>query len=136
MRKKHTLITNSDNRRLRSLLKKAAPSGTNDGPLAGLQERMRSARVVGQKHIPRDVVTMNSVVVLRDLQSGHRFTYQLAYPNQAKKFGSISVVRPVGTAILGSRVGEIISWPTGTSERRLRIQTILYQPEAAGDFHL
>ncbi len=136
MRKKHTLITSLDNRRLRLLLKNAAPSGTKNLPLAKLRERLRSARVVGQKHIPRDVVTMNSVVVLRDLQSGHRFTFQLAYPNQAKKFGSISVVRPVGTAILGSRVGEIIPWPTGTSERRLRIQTILYQPEAAGDFDL
>ena len=136
MRKKHTLITNSDNRRLRSLLKNAAPSGTNNGPLAGLRQRVRSARVVGQKHIPRNVVTMNSLVVLRDLQSGHRFTCRLAYPNQAKRFGSISVVRPVGTAILGKCVGEIIPWPTGGSERRLRIQSLMYQPEAAGDFHL
>jgi regulator of nucleoside diphosphate kinase len=57
----------------------------------------------------------------------------LAYPSEARLSPrSVSVTRPLGTAMLGKRVGQVIRWPGGARDRRLRIQQVLYQPEAAG----
>jgi regulator of nucleoside diphosphate kinase len=50
--------------------------------------------------------------------------------------GCVSVLAPLGTALLGARIGETVTWSTGGTDRRLRIEELLYQPEAAGDFHL
>jgi regulator of nucleoside diphosphate kinase len=135
--KKDTLITKTDRDRLRSFLKAANRAGDEPaGELSELRKRVRSARTVHSKRIPRNVITMNSVVVLKDLGSGHLFTIRLAYPSQARKFGRLSVARPVGRALLGKSVGDIVPWPAGRKRRQLRIQRITYQPEAAGDFHL
>jgi regulator of nucleoside diphosphate kinase len=80
---------------------------------------------------------MNSLVVLRNLDCGDRLTCRLAYPSQARRSPhNVSVSRPLGTAILGKRVGQVVRWRAGMRERRMRIQQVLYQPEAAGDFHL
>ena len=90
-----------------------------------------------QSDVPANVVTMNSLVVLRNLDSGDRLTCRLVYPCEARQSPrNVCVSRPLGTAILGKRVGQVIRWPGGTRDRRMRIQQVLYQPEAAGDFHL
>src|ERR1051325_9966937 len=102
MKKKDTLITKTDRQRLDSVIKEAKRSSKEQLPnLKELQKHVRNARVVQPKNIPRNVVTMNSVVELKDTQTGHRFTFRLAYPAQARKFGRISVARAVGRALLG-----------------------------------
>jgi len=83
------------------------------------------------------VVTMNSKVILRDLDISEEMNYCLVFPKDADiASGAISVLAPVGTAILGYREGDIVEWPVPSGKRRIRIEKILYQPEAAGDFHL
>jgi regulator of nucleoside diphosphate kinase len=133
-----TLITHTDHRRLRSIVDHGLGSENgNSTDLAALHQRLRAARQVTPIEIPRNVVTMNSQVVLRNLDSGDRLTCTLAYPSEAR--GSrrhVSVTRPLGTAMLGKRVGQIIRWPGGARERRLRIQSVPYQPEAAGEMDL
>jgi regulator of nucleoside diphosphate kinase len=105
--------------------------------LISLCERLQSARVVAPTDVPMNVVTMNSLVVMRNLDSGDRVTCRLAYPNQARQSRrNVCVARPLGLAMLGKRVGQIIHWPSGNRHRRMRIQQVLYQPEAAGDLHL
>ena len=138
MQPENILITDIDQRRLRSYLRDAASSGELDTRgLASLHTRVRRARVVGRKDVPANVVTMNSLVVLRNLDSGDRLTCRLAYPYEARQSPrNVSVSRPLGTAMLGKRVGHVIRWPSGTRDRRMRIQQVLYQPEAAGDVHL
>ena len=138
MQHEETIITDVDQRRLRSFLRDVASSGAlNTWRLASLHRRLRRAQIVGPKDVPANVVTMNSLVVLRNLDSGDRLTCRLAYPNEARQSPrSVCVSRPLGTAMLGKRVGQIISWPSGTRDRRMRIQQVLYQPEAAGDLHL
>jgi regulator of nucleoside diphosphate kinase len=72
-----------------------------------------------------------SFVVLRNLDSGNRLMCRLTYPSEACRSPlNVSVARPLGTAILGKRVGQIVRWPAGARDRRLRIQQVLYQPEA------
>ena len=82
-------------------------------------------------------MTMNSRVRLKDLNSGDERIYTLVFPTEADVTqNKISILAPVGTAMLGYRVGDKIDWPVPSGMKTFRIEEILYQPEAAGDFHL
>jgi regulator of nucleoside diphosphate kinase len=139
MHDQDTVIPYTDHRRLRSLLNQPLPA--RDGPRAPqfgpLRQRIRNSRVVNPKDVPRNVVTMNSRLVLRNLDSGESITCTLAYPQELDLLRQqVSVASPLGANMLGKRVGQIVHWPAGAKVRRLRIQQVLYQPEAAGDYHL
>jgi len=83
--------------------------------------------------VPRNAVTMNSTVTLRDLDTGEKETYTLVYPDQADIANSrLSVLAPVGTAILGQRVGDEIKWKVPSGWRRLKVQRVISQPEREG----
>jgi regulator of nucleoside diphosphate kinase len=131
-------ITDFDARRLRAVL------SSYDGPPSAprrevnrLRRELERARIVPSREVSERVVTMNSEVVLRDLDSGQEFTCRLSFPDEANlDAGRLSVLAPVGTAILGYREGSEIEWEVPKGIRRIRIEKILYQPEAAGDFHL
>ncbi len=95
------------------------------------------AVVIESDKIPHDVVTMNSRVCLRDMDTGKDEFYQVVYPEDADvEQNRISVLAPIGTAILGYKVGDVIEWKVPAGLRRLKIKKILYQPEEAGDHHL
>jgi regulator of nucleoside diphosphate kinase len=132
------LITDADHERLRSMVDRLRDSGRVRGDhVAALSERIRSAGIVSRRDVPRNVVTLNSQVSLRDLDSGSRVYCTLSDPFEVGVFGNrLSVAGPAGRELLGKRVGQIIRWPVGARERRYRIERIPYQPEAAGDFHL
>jgi regulator of nucleoside diphosphate kinase len=75
---------------------------------------------------------MNSTVRLRDLDTGEEETYTLVYPAQANvEENRISVLAPVGTAIIGYRVGDAVTWRVPGGRVRLRVEEVLYQPERA-----
>ena len=74
-------------------------------------------------------------VALLDLDTSERMEYVLAFPKDANiDNGSISVLAPIGTAILGYAKGDVVEWPVPSGKRRIRIEDILYQPEAAGHY--
>jgi regulator of nucleoside diphosphate kinase len=75
---------------------------------------------------------MNSEVRLKDLDSGDVTVYRLVFPSQTRTENSISVLAPVGTAMLGYRVGDVIEWRVPKGVRRLKVLEVIYQPEAAG----
>ena len=131
-------ITKYDLGRLQELLKVAHAFGERDTEyLDRLEEELERAHVVGAKEVPADVVTMNSRVLLEDEKTGEQYTYTLVFPSDADAgAGKLSVLAPVGTAMLGYSVGQTIEWPTPGGKRRLKVATLLYQPEAAGDYHL
>ena len=84
-----------------------------------------------------DVVTMNSRVRLQDEASGQTLECNLVFPGEADASANrISIVAPLGTAILGYRVGDTVTWPLPGGDRQYKIVEIAYQPEAAGDYHL
>jgi len=136
IRKLH--ITEFDKSRLEELIAVAGEFGGKDRKdLKSLAEELERAEVVSPKDVPTDVVTMNSKVVLRDLGTSEEMTYVLVFPRDANiDVGAISVLAPVGTAILGYAKGDVVEWPVPSGVRRLRIDAVLYQPEAAGDYHL
>ncbi len=100
-----------------------------------LEQELLRAHVVPREQIPADVVTMHSRVVFEDEGTGERREITLVYPGRADiAAGAISVLTPVGTALLGLRVGQSIAWELpGGGKRRYRIVEVPYQPEAAGD---
>ena len=105
--------------------------------LEALEDEVLRARVVSHKRIASDVVTMNSTVRFIDEASEREFVLTLVYPEQAGRPGTISILAPVGIALLGLKVGQSINWqgPQGRP-LKLKILDIVYQPEASGDFHL
>ena len=127
-------ITEADMKRLRPLIEGMKNSRDD---LRGLQAELEHARLVTPAGVPPDVVTMNSKARLRDLDTGEEMIFTLAFPGNASiEHDRISVVAPIGTAMLGHRVGDEFEWEVPAGSVRLRVEEMLYQPEAAGDFHL
>ena len=104
--------------------------------IEALGKELSRAEIVLPKDVPPDVVTMNSKVVLRDIDTSEEMTCVLVFPKDANiNAGAISILAPIGTAILGYAKGDVIEWPVPYGVRRISIEEILYQPEASGDFH-
>lgn len=138
MPERNIYITEFDKERLEELIEVADEFGGHDRKdLESLAQELDQAEIVSSKDIPPDVVTMNSKVILRDLSTSEKMTYILVFPKDANiDKGAISVLAPVGTAILGYAKGDIIEWTVPSGIRRICIEEVLYQPEAAGDYHL
>jgi regulator of nucleoside diphosphate kinase len=129
----NVVITEADFDRLRYLVESSARDADN----ASLKAELHRGKVVSPNTVPRGVVTMHSRVRLRDLRLDESETYTLVYPNEVDiAEGKVSVLAPIGRALLGARVGQIVTFKAPAGERRLKVERILYQPEAAGDFHL
>lgn len=103
-----------------------------------LAEELGRAAVIPQKEIPKDVVTMNSTVRFVDLKTQEELEATLVYPNEADASKNrISILAPVGTALLGLRTGQKIHWPIpGGRSRHLLVSAVLVQPEAEGRWEL
>ncbi len=102
-----------------------------------LEEELERATVVDSRHIPENVVSMNSTVQLSISSSEAPFHLTLVYPKDVKEDGStLSILSPIGTALLGMKQGDEIYWPNpGGKNIKVRVENILYQPERAGDYH-
>ena len=88
--------------------------------------------VVDSRRVPPDVVTMNSRVLFEDESTGERRAVTIVFPQQVDaSLGSISVLAPVGTALLGLAVGQSIAWPFPDGVTHcLRVLKIIYRPDA------
>lgn len=96
-----------------------------------LQEELDRADVVAEADLPPDVVTMNSTVELEDLSDGEILTYTLVYPEQANTAsGRISILAPLGIAMLGYRVGDEFEYRVPSGTLRVRIRRLLDPPAA------
>jgi regulator of nucleoside diphosphate kinase len=133
MKQHNIFITEPDMERLRRLPDSVRNSASKDQQhLAMLEEELDRARIVLADRVPADVVTMNSQVRMTDLDTGKEMAYTLVFPRDAEFSQSkISVLAPIGTAILGYRAGDVIEWNVPGGKRKLRVEEILHQPEAA-----
>ncbi|QKO21163.1 GreA/GreB family elongation factor [Rhodoferax sp. BAB1] len=101
-----------------------------------LPEELGTAHLVPSREIAPDIVTMYSQVELAYIDSGHRQKLTLCYPRDAEPaLGFVSVLSPIGAALLGLRLGDMARWrlPQG-EERCAEVAAILFQPEASGDY--
>lgn len=131
-------IRDLDHVRLREWLDHSGmPDQQRSRYLDALRRKLDQASIVPRTDIPRDLVTMNSMIGLRDLDRNEKLTCILVYPCDANlQQRKVSVAIPLGTELLGRRVGETVFCPVTTGVRPLRIERVYYQPEAAGDYHL
>jgi regulator of nucleoside diphosphate kinase len=134
---RNVLINERDFDRLNGLIQ-SRETRISYGPLtATLAQELDRGEVVAPTEVPKGVVTMNSRVRLRDIRSDDRESYTLVYPQNADiGEGKLSVLAPLGLAILGAKTGDIVECNTPGGMRKIKIERILYQPEAAGDYHL
>lgn len=130
------VVTECDRNRLRNLLEGFRRWNVRDrAHVDHLEAELDRADVVLPVDVPRDVVTMNSEVAVRDLDSNEEMTFAVVFPSDADiDRQRISILAPIGTAVLGYRVGDTIDWKVPGRIRRLKIERVLFQPEAAGQF--
>jgi regulator of nucleoside diphosphate kinase len=138
MRDREIYITEYDMKRLRELLEVVEESGYRGrDDLKKLEAELNRGKLVPPKDVPADVITMNSKVCLVDLDSGEEMTCTLVFPDDADiDQNKISVLAPIGTAMLGYSVGDTFEWQVPVGLTRFKVKEILYQPEASGDYHL
>ena len=133
MERHNVLITRENMDRLKSLLESSGSLLAKDRRhLETLEQQLECAQVVATDQIPPDVVTINSCVTIRHLDDSRVHTYTLVLPGQANLAkGRISVLAPIGSALIGCRTGDFVDLEVPGGARRLCVEEILYQPEAA-----
>lgn len=138
MSEKNIHITEIDRQRLIDLIFDAQSKGYHGSIyLEKLRGELDRAEIVLPQEVPGDVITMNSQVALLDLDTQEEEIYTLVYPEEANTSeGKISILAPIGTAMLGYRVGDVFEWEVPAGKRRLKVDRLLYQPEASGNYEL
>jgi regulator of nucleoside diphosphate kinase len=133
------LITQVDKARLQAVIDRARQEESESRPgLDDLQHELDRAEVIDPELIPEGLVAMNSTVRLRDLDSDETETYTLVFPQDSDiRQNRISVLAPVGTAIIGCQVGDVVTWSVPRGKVQLRIEEVipqsrLRQGQAAG----
>jgi regulator of nucleoside diphosphate kinase len=119
-------LSRPDYLRLRALLGARRRAELADRQhLLDLEDEMERAVIVDAGALPADIVAVDTTVLLLDLESGARAHYTLVLPRDADAArGLISVVAPLGTAVLGARVGDVVEWRMPGGLRRMRIESV------------
>ncbi len=131
MREPEIVMTRTDFRRLSALL--LDPPGAIQTIADRLDEEVARARIVPRSEVGSDVVTMNTRLIVEELISNARRIVTVVYPDEVDhEEGRVSILSPLGSALIGLRVGQTIEWPLrDAAPARYRVGAILYQPEAA-----
>ncbi|MFD2245162.1 nucleoside diphosphate kinase regulator [Pontibacter ruber] len=130
-------LTEQDYKRLIDLIQVQRQSNGAAVNIGKLGEELKRATIVASEEIPANVITMNSKVQLKDLVSGKEIEITLVYPKDADiSTRKISIFAPVGTAIIGCKEGDVVEWPVPSGTINYKIEKVIYQPEATGDYHL
>ncbi len=126
-------VAHEDRVRLEGLLRQVRTADAQAARyLAALAGELARAKVMPQAALPPSVVAMNSAVHLQDLETGEEETYTLVYPHEADiEANKLSVLAPVGTALLGYRAGDVVEWPVPAGVSRFRIEEVVFQPRSA-----
>lgn len=132
---KRIVLSRTDVLRLRGLLANDRSLTAEDREtLLDLREEMDRATIVDADRLPEDVVALDTSVRVRDIETGERSTYTLVCPAQADPArGRISVLAPLGTALLGYRTGDEVEWPMPRGLRQLKIEAVMRQHESPDD---
>lgn len=132
---KNVTLTKADYERLMALVSvDLSPQDPDAGSIRELRTELERAVIVESGEVGADIVTMNSRVRIQDLDTGEQKEYTLVFPLAADfNQGKISVLVPLGTALIGFRTGDVVEWKVPGGIRKFKIKKILYQPEAAGD---
>ena len=121
-------ITEHDMERLRALME------VYDANTDLLEEMLDRARIVLPKNIPGDVVTMNSTVRVKDVDTGEERTFTLVFPGNKAGNGAVSILAPAGAALIGRREKEIVERQVPAGKKKMQILEVVSQPEREGKY--
>jgi len=125
-------ITKNDHKKLIEIINKKWPTDNNDKVLLDELDR---AEIVESQDIPDDVITMNSQMVFCDIESNEKLEYWLVFPDDADiSQKKISVLSPIGCALLGYKINDTIPVKTPKGEKKIKVEKILHQPESVGNY--
>lgn len=129
-------ISRNDYTQLRLFVDAALRSDTHSA-LARLRDELGRATIIDPAALPQDLVTMDSRVRFEDLGTGEIEEYTLTFPGKADiAEGRLSILAPIGTALLGYRTGAIVDWPTPGGIRRLKIHHVTPRHEVTAETHV
>ena len=132
-----TVVTSSDALRLKQLLEGTVAYQRDQEYFDNLEQELESASVVSPEFVPADVVTLNSQISIREINTGDERIFTLVMPRDTDiERGKVSIMAPLGIAVLGQRIGDVVEFRVPAGLRKVKITRILYQPEAAGDYQL
>lgn len=130
-------LTHFDYDRLKLLISNHTKRNKVETNVKDLLGEIERAQKVDSRIIPPNYVTMNSVIEVKNLEELEFQEFRLVFPEDANtQENKISVLAPIGTAILGYKIGDIIQWKFPGGQNQFQITNIKYQPEANGDYHL
>lgn len=131
------LITVNDYQRITGLIEFASLKNKTPEIANRLLQELKVAKTVPQDRISDNIVTMNSRALLREINSGREIEITITYPQDAdSREQKVSVLSPIGVALLGCREGDVTSWRVPGGVGRFKVEKVTYQPEAAGHFYL
>jgi regulator of nucleoside diphosphate kinase len=132
MKKRPIIMNAADHTELSLAIAAVAKlSDRGHGEVKALQDELARAQIVAPENLQADVITMNSRAELLDLHSQELMEFTLVFPVDANiEEGKISVLAPLGTAMLGYRVGDEFEWQVPYGARRLKVTHVYFQPEA------
>lgn len=132
------IVNRLDYARIRKCISDAKQfKSISDAESEKLLKELDSAKVVEPEKIPTNVVTMNSIVKLSFLNNNKQVQFQIVYPDMANlKENKISIFSPIATALIGYKVSDEIEWVVPAGLTKIRIDEIIYQPEASGHYNL
>jgi len=135
---KRIILSRLDYSRIQNCISDARQvKSINASEAESLLKELDSAKIVEPEEIPSNVVTMNSIVKISFLNTQKQIQFQIVYPKQANlKENKISIFSPIATALIGYKTGDEIEWIVPAGLTKIRIDEIIYQPEASGDFNL
>ncbi len=136
MEAKNIYITKHDLQRLKKLLHDISKGiHGKEFSIQELINEMNRAHVVSPKEIPENVVTMNSRVLLRELETGEDMTLWLVFPDKVDAVKNpVSILSSLGTAMIGCKMGDVFTWESPDGVKQMEVLDILYQPERVGNF--
>lgn len=132
----HRCVTSYDLKRLSALVHSRLLNRRGELAMLGrLKDGLDQATVVPPQDIAPQIVTMYSQVRVRDLTKRRTVVCTLVFPAEAAtEQGRISVLSPVGSALLGRHAGDLVSCVAPSGPREMKIIDVVYQPEAMGDY--
>lgn len=134
---KTMFITVNDYQRITGLIEFASLKNKSPEIANRLLQELKVAKTFPQDRISNNIVTMNSRARLREIASGREIEITITYPQDAdSREQKISVLSPIGVALLGCREGDVTSWRVPGGIGRFKVEKVIYQPEAAGHFYL
>ena len=128
-RQNKLVLTKDDHAKIMSYVKRGFPNTTfNRNDAQGLETELKKAKIVNTEELPTDVVRLNSTVVIKEENQDKMIQLTVVTPEKADNMNKkISIMSPIGTALIGFRKGEKVRWKVPAGTKTFKIMDVYHQ---------